>query len=324
MRSIEVREYGPPDVLKPTESTEPTPSEGELCIDVAAAGLNFADVEKRRGRYPNGPEPTYVPGIEVSGTVVETGDDTAFEAGDDVAAFVEGGGYAERVVAPEETAFEVPDAISTRDAAGFPVQFLTAHNALFEWGGLEPGDRVLINAAAGGVGTAAVQIAAATPDVEVFGTASTPEKLALAERLGADHAINYTDASVSKRLRELTEREGVDLVLDGVGGEAFYESLDGLADFGRVVSYGMASGEVPSVSLPRLLFTNKSVVGYHLGHALSTRPERVKRAIPELRSLLAGSDVDVHVGETFALEAAASAHAALEDRESTGKVLLVP
>ncbi|GGN95082.1 MULTISPECIES: NADPH:quinone oxidoreductase family protein [Haloarcula] len=324
MRTIQAQAHGAPEVLELVERETPTPDRGQVCIDVAAAGLNFADVEKRRGRYPDGPQPPYTPGIEVSGRVVATGPETSVETGDTVAAFVDGGGYAERVLAHEETVFEVPDAVSTPAAAGMPVQFLTAHNALVEWGGLEAGENVLVNAAAGGVGTAAVQIASARSDVTVIGTASTAEKRDLAASLGADDTIDYTEASVADRLAELTDGDGIDLVLDGVGGEAFYEALDALASCGRIVSYGMASGTVPSVSLPRLLFENQSVLGYHLGHALETQPERVKEAVPKLHSLFESGDAAVHVGDRYPLSEAGTAHSALQNRESTGKLLLIP
>ncbi|MBX0288656.1 NADPH:quinone oxidoreductase family protein [Haloarcula salinisoli] len=324
MRAIRVQDHGSPDVLELVETEEPIPGEGEVCIEVAAAGLNFADIEKRRGRYPDGPDPPYTPGIEVSGRVVEAGPETSIETGETVAAFVDGGGYAEQVLAPEETVFEIPDGMSTPVAAGIPVQFLTAHNALIEWGGLEAGETVLVNAAAGGVGTAAVQIASSHPDVTVVGTASTAEKRELAASLGADATIDYTEADVVSRLATITDEEGVDLVLDGVGGKAFYEALDGLAPAGRVVSYGMASGDIPSVSLPRLLFENKSVLGYHLGHALRTQPDRVKAGIPKLNSLFNSGEVSVHVGDRYSLSDAGSAHKALQTRESTGKLLLIP
>lgn len=321
MRAIQVTEYGGTDVFEHTDVDVPAPDRGEVRIDVAAAGVNFADVEKRRGNYPDSPTPPYVPGMEVAGRVDAPGAGVDREVGERVVAILDRGGYAEAAIAPEDSVFDVPETLDFVDAAGVPVQFLTAHNALHEWGGLTQGDRVLVHAAAGGVGSAAVQLASHA-GAEVFGTASQPRKLDLAADLGADHVIDYSDASVADEIASITDGDGVDLVLDGVGGDAFYEGLDALADFGQIVVYGMASGDIPTVSSPRLIFENRSVVGYHLGHALDHRPERVYAAVSEIDALLDRGAVDVVVGETFALEDVAAAHELLESRESTGKVVL--
>ncbi|MFW5929066.1 MAG: quinone oxidoreductase family protein [Halobacteriota archaeon] len=323
MRCVEATGYGGPDVLEPAERERPTPDEGEVLVQVEAAGVNFADVMQRRGLYPGGPEPPYVPGLEVAGTVVEAGDDVDHDEGERVVAMVDGAGYAEYAVADVRTLFDVPETLSWEEAAGVPVQYLTAHGCLHAWGGLEAGERVLIHAAAGGVGTAAVQLASAA-DAEVYGTASTDEKLALARELGADHAINYEEESFSDRVNELTDGEGVDLVLDGVGGDAFEDSFDCLAEFGRVVAYGVASGVVPSVSTPDLLFSNHSVHGYHLGRAAAVEPERVAAAVPEVQAMLESGEVHVVVGGTYDLDEASEVHRALENRETTGKLVLKP
>ncbi len=209
------------------------------------------------------------------------------------------------------------------EAAGFPVQFLTAHSCLFGWGGLEEGERVLVQAAAGGVGTAAVQLAS-NAGAEVFGTASTQEKLDLAADLGCDHPIQYTDVDFRDVVDDETDGEGVDLVLESVGDDVFDRSLDALAHFGRLVTYGVASGVPASVENRRLLFENKRVIGFHLGQASSHDPSRVMAAVPDLTSGFESGDLEVIVGETFPLTEAADAHQFIEDRESHGKVVLVP
>ncbi|ADB61595.1 Alcohol dehydrogenase zinc-binding domain protein [Haloterrigena turkmenica DSM 5511] len=325
MRAIRVPAYGEPAVLEPADVSEPTPDATAVRIDVAAAGINFADLAKRRGTYPDGPTPPYVPGIEVAGRIAEAGDRTDFEPGDAVAAYVPRGGYAESVVVAADRAFPVSDGLSLREATAVPIQWVTAHNALFEWGGLEtPGsdvgpERVLVHAGAGGVGSAAVQLAAAA-GAEVFATASTVAKREFAADLGADHAIAYdaVPAAIEER------GEGVDLVLDGVGGDAFDRSMEALAPGGRIVAYGLASGEVPTVSTPELLFGNHSVIGYHLGEAAENRPERVYAALEPLDSLLSSGDVEVVVDRTFPLEEADEAHRYVRNRRSRGKVLLLP
>ncbi|MFC7045978.1 zinc-binding alcohol dehydrogenase family protein [Halobacteriaceae archaeon GCM10025711] len=323
MRAIQVSEYGDADALEPVETGTPDPGPGEVRIEVAAAGINFADVMQRRGHYPGGPEPPYVPGLEAAGTIDAVGEDVDREVGERVVAMTGGRAYAEYVTAPAAALFDVPPGVSFEEAAGFPVQFLTAHLTLHDRGDLQAGERVMIHAAAGGVGTAAVQLAALA-GAEVFGTASTDEKLALAERLGADHAIDYTETDFREAVDRLTDGEGLDLVLDGVNGQTFDRSLDALSQYGRIVTYGAASGDPRSADTTRLLFENKSVVGFHLGQTMQHDPGRVHAVVPELTDLLGAGDLEVIVGETFPLAEAAAAHEFVESRQSVGKVVLTP
>lgn len=320
---IEVTEFGTVDVLQPAARPRPEPGPGEVRIDVRAAGINYADVVQRLGAYPGGPEPPFVPGMEAAGVIDATGPKTRFEVGDHVVAMVGRGGYAESVVVRESRLFRVPDSTSFAEAAAFPVQFLTAYNCLVDWGGLDVGERVLIHAAAGGVGSAAVQLAD-DEGATVFATASTQAKLDLASDLGADHTINYTDEDFAARVNDLTDGEGVDLVLDGVGGETFSDSLDCLAHFGRIVAYGAASGMPGSVDTATLLFQNHRVIGFHLGQAMARDPDRVLRGVPIIEDLVEDREVELLVGHEFALEDAADAHEAIENRETTGKVVLIP
>lgn len=323
MQAVRIPDYGDPSVLEVVSVPTPEPGPDEVRIDVTAAGINFLDIEQRRGTYPDAPTPPYIPGIEVVGTIEAVGDAVDRPVGDRVAAILTRGGYAEAAIAPADALLELPDGLSAAEAAAVPVQFLTAHNTLFEWGGLEAGERVLVHAAAGGVGTAAVQLAA-NAGAEVFGTASTADKLRLAADLGVDHSINYTTADVAEEIAAVTDGAGVDLVLDGVGGEAFYAGLDALADGGRLVTYGLASGDIPTVATPRLLFANQSVIGYHLGHALDHTPDRVWSALPALQEQLTAGDLDIMISERFPLAEAPAAHTHIEDRESVGKVVLLP
>ncbi|MCY4731964.1 NADPH:quinone oxidoreductase family protein [Natronomonas gomsonensis] len=323
MRAIEITEFGDADTLELAETDAPEPREGQVRIDVKAAGINFADIMQRRGHYQGGPEPPYTPGMEVAGVVDAVGDGVGREVGDEVVSLVNGGGYADYAVADARGLLDIPGEMSFEEAAGFPVQWLTAHNCLHEWGGLEEGESVLIHAAAGGVGSAAVQLADEA-GAEVFGTASTPEKLSMAEDLGMDHAIQYTEEDFVDCVNDLTDGEGVDLVLDGIGGETSDDSLDALTDFGRMVSYGAAAGEPGRPNTADLLFGNKTVIGYHLGRAIEQQPMKVMGAVPELTQLLGDGTLEVQVGHTFDLEDAADAHRFIEDRKSSGKVVLQP
>ncbi|MDZ7687740.1 MAG: NADPH:quinone oxidoreductase family protein [Halobacteriales archaeon] len=324
MKAIEVTEYGDSSNLELTEKDVPEPGEQEVRIEVEAAGINFADIMQRRGLYPGGPDTPYVPGLEVAGTIDAAGEGVGMSEGDRVVAMLNGaGGYAEYAVADARTLLPVPEGMSFEEAAGFPVQFLTAHSCLFEWGGLEDGESVLIQASAGGVGTAAVQLASDL-DVEIFGTASTQEKLDLASELGCDHPINYTEVDFRDVIDEETDGEGVDLVLESVGGDVFDRSMDALAHFGRLVTFGVASGEVASAENQRLLFENKTVTGFHLGQASYHDPNKVMKAIPELTQKLGSGELEVILGKEFALEDAGEAHQYIEDRKSSGKVVLKP
>lgn len=322
MRAVTVTEYGDSEVLETVDRDVPEPGPGEVRVAVRAAGINFADIMQRRGHYQGGPSPPYVPGLEVAGVVDAVGEGVGRDVGDEVAGFVETGGYAEFALANAAGLFDLPDGMSFAEGAGFPVQFLTAHNCLFEWGGLESDESVLIHAAAGGVGTAAVQLADAV-GATVYGTASTPEKLDLAADLGCDHPIQYTEEDFVEHVRDRTE-DGVALVLDGIGGETTTESLEALSHFGRMVSFGAASGDPGRPTTSDLLFNNHTVIGYHLGQAMARDPARVLQAVPTLTERLESGALSVVVGREFPLEEAAAAQQHIEDRDSTGKVVLTP
>ena len=322
MRAIEVTSYGDSGAIEPAERERPEPGAGEVRIAVEAAGINFADIMQRRGHYHGGPAAPFVPGLEVAGTIDAVGDGVGREVGETVVSMVDNGGYAEYAIADAAGLLPVPDGLSMAEAAGFPVQFLTARNCLHEWGELSEGESVLIHAAAGGVGTAAVQLAREA-GAEIFGTASTAEKLDRATQLGCDHPINYEEEDFVAAVEAETDH-GVDLVLDGVGGETTEQSLDALAQFGRMVVYGAASGTPGRLQTDNLLFGNYRIVGYHLGRAIQLRPMEVLGAVPELAEMLAAGDLEVQFDRAFDLGNAAQAHEYIESRQSIGKVVLTP
>ncbi len=320
MRAAVCPAYG--ESLRLEERPAPDPGPGQVRVEVDAAGLNFADVEQCRGDYPDGPTPPFVPGMEVAGRVDAVGAAVDREVGDFVAGVCDAG-LAEFAVVDADAVVAVPDHLPATAAAGVPVQWLTAHNCLFEWGGLSAGDRVLVHAAAGGVGSAAVQVAAASeldPAPTVVATASTREKLDFARDLGADHGIDYEAASVADAVADSVG--AVDLVLDGVGGRAFSESVAALADHGRVVTFGAAGGRPGTVATPRLFHTNASVVGYHLRHALETVPERVRTAVDPVYRLLDEGTAAVQLDSTWPLAEAEAALDRLRDRAHRGKVVV--
>lgn len=317
MQAVVASAHGDADVLELRDVATPDPGPGEVRVRVAAAGLNFADVEKRRGNYPDGPDPPFVAGMEAAGRVDAVGPGVDRAVGDPVVCLGDGA-FAEYVVVDAYRTFDAPD-VPLVEAAGVPVQWLTARNCLFEWGDLSPGETVLVLAAAGGVGSAAVQLASHA-GATVLGAASG-EKTAFVSDLGAT-AVDYEATDLASAVAESTDGRGVDLVLDGVGGGAFRGAVDALDDCGRVVTYGMASGRPGSVATPRLFFRNRSVVGYHLEHGLAHDRERVLTGWGPLTEALESGAASVRVDRRFPLPEARAAYERLESRASRGKLLL--
>lgn len=321
MLSIQFTEYGESDVLEIVEVNRPKPASGEIRLDVKAIGINFKDIRQRLGLVPVDEFP-FVPGMEAAGVIDAVGPNVNRSIGQKVVVRVHSGAYAEAVTAPEELIFDIPNNVSFSEAAGFPVQFLTAYGVLFNRGNLEADDRVLIHAAAGGVGTAAVQLASAA-GAEVFGTASTAAKLKIAAELGVDHPINYTEKAFEKEVNRITKGGGVDLVLDGVGGEVFNRSLEALAPYGSIITYGAASGESGCLEDTTHLYGgNNAILGFHLTNTLKYSPEKLLPAIGDLSDRLAKGALRVIVGEKYPFEEVGRAHDYLFNRESSGKVIL--
>ena len=321
MKAVRIHEFGGPEVLKIEEVPEPTIRPGDVLIQTEAAGVNYADVMTRIGMYPIRGLPI-TPGLEVAGRIVKAGDAVAdFKAGDRVVAMLNAGGYADRVAAPAAAVFSVPDSLSGVQAAALPVNYLTALHMLREFGRLAPGESVLIQAAASGVGTAAIQLARLL-GARIFATASAEDKLALARELGAHETINYTTHDFAEIVKAGTGGRGVDLILECVGGEVFDKSLQCLAPLGRLITYGVAGGVPGTVLTPLLLFGNLSVIGFHLGRYYQTRPNR--EGMQEILRLVAAGRIRPIISATFPLREVAKAHDHLSERKTRGKVLLVP
>lgn len=323
MQTVQFSEYGDSSVLEVTDVDDPTPGPNEVRIEASAIGINFKDIRQRKGLVPVDNFP-FTPGMEVAGTIDAVGGNVDREVGDNVVARVNNSAYAEKVIAPNNLLFDIPGSLSFTEAAAFPVQFLTAYGVLFNRGDLQAGDKVLIHAAAGGVGTAAVQLARIA-GAEIFATASTDEKLELAGDLGADYLINYSTCSFHEEINKITGGEGVDLILDGVGGKVFKKSLDSLASYGNIVTYGAASGDPGTIEdSTRLYAGNNGVLGFHLTNTIKNDPERILSAVSQLSTQLEEEDLRVVVGKTFPLDQAGRAHDYIETRKSVGKTVLLP
>jgi NADPH2:quinone reductase len=325
MKTVRFHETGGPEVLRFEDIDEPTPGPGQLKIKVEAVGVNFSDVLRRRGdEYPETSPTPFTPGSEVAGVVAELGDGVdGFNVGQSVYATPRVGGYAQYVVVDARTAVALPPGVSAAQATALVIQGLTALLSLRENGRLRAGESVLVEAAAGGVGAFAVQLAKLSGAGMVIAAASSMEKRAFAESLGADASVDYTKANWPQRVRELTGGRGVDIVLEMVGGTLLNEALDAMAPFGRMVVYGQASGEAGHVNTRDLMKDNLSVSGFYIGGFFQLRPDLIG-GLQEIIGHVRDGRLQVHVDHRFPLSRAADAHRLVESRQSTGKVVLEP
>ncbi|HKP92204.1 MAG TPA: zinc-binding dehydrogenase [Thermoleophilaceae bacterium] len=322
MRAVVITEQGEPDVLEVREWPEPELGPGQVRLDVAAAGVNFADVMARLGFYPDAPEPPCVVGYEVAGTVAEVGAGVeGVEVGQRVFSGTRFGGYAEHVVIPASHAVPLPQGMSFEQATAIPVNYATAWAGLIRYGGLWPGERVLIHAAAGGVGIAATHIARER-GAEVWGTASA-EKHDAIRGFGVEHAIDYRQEGWDEGL------PGFDVVLDGVGGSNFKRSYDLLRPGGRLVAIGSAGVVSGDVKMPRFrimeqMFESKSIVGVNVLRLWDNWDSQEMPWVEPLSELLERGQLQPVVAATVPFDDAPEAHRMLVERRNVGKVVLVP
>jgi NADPH:quinone reductase len=313
MKAIQIQEFGGPDMLRYVDLDDPVPGEGEAVVEVARAGVNFADTHATRNDYLAEQSLPLVPGTEVAGRTAD---------GRRVAALLANGGYAEKVVVPESLLIPLPDEVDDDQAAAMLLQGLTAQALVHRCARLEAGETIVVEAAAGGTGTLAVQIAKRA-GAKVIGLASSPEKRELVQKLGADVCVDSRAADLATAIREANGGERVDAVLHMSGGDAFDAEMSVLAPLGRMVVFGIASREQRDVSTAALLRGSKTVVGFWLLHLLARRDLAVPM-IGELVAAVAAGEIEVTVGDVYPLSEAARAHEDLIARRSTGKLLLDP
>lgn len=322
MWGIQISKQGGPEVMEWRELPDPEAGPGEIVVDVAAAGLNYIDTYQRSGLYPM--QLPFTPGLEGSGTVVSVGEGaTGPSPGERVAWTASIGSYAHRVKMPADNAVTVPAGVDLETAAAVPLQGMTAHYLAIDTFPLSAGDRCLVHAGAGGVGLLLIQIAKLR-GAEVFTTVGTPEKAELAAAAGADHTILYRDVDFAAAITEIAGDRPLDVVYDGVGKSVFAQSLTLLRPRGMMVTFGNASGPVEPVS-PLDLSANGSIFLTRptLFHYVANHDELQRRA-DDLFGWIADGKLDIRIGARFDLAAAPDAHRALEGRQTTGKVLLIP
>ncbi|USK30872.1 quinone oxidoreductase family protein [Metabacillus hrfriensis] len=324
MKAIQFKEYGKPDVLRVVDVPVPPLKAGGVLIKVKAAGVNFADTARRYGQYLAKTPLPYIPGAEVAGIVAEVSPEvTNFKPGDRVVALTEDGGYAEIASLDQSQLVKIPDQVDFNQAASILGQGLSAYHILKTSGQIKKGETVLVHAAAGGVGTLAVQLAKLMGAGAVIATASSSEKLKLAVSLGADDGINYTEDNWHKKVLSSTGGKGTDIILEMVGGDIFKNSLKCMAPNGRLVIYGRAGGKETLFDPAVLMQRNISVVGFWLVHILKN-PQLYKESVEELLQYIGEGKLQLVIGGALPLEEAKRAHELLEGRMTKGKLVLNP
>ena len=314
MKAMQITAFGGPESMHFVDLPDPIPSEGQEVIDVTSIGINFADTHQTENSYLSPQRLPLVPGIEVVGTTA---------SGVRVLAPVASGGYAQKALAYSAAMIEIPDGVTNEQALCMLVQGSTAWHILKTVGHLKAGESVVIHAAAGGVGTIAIQLAKLW-GAKVIAVASTQAKRDLAKSLGADVVIDADQEKLCETILEANKGKKVDLVLEMVGGKTFDASLEALAPFGRLITYGMASRTAPTPIHPgSLMGGSKTITGFWLSHCFGSK-ELLNDVIVELFALVQNGKLKPIIGATFGLSQAVEAHKSMLARETTGKVTLDP
>ncbi len=323
MKAVCIREPGGTDQLEIRKVLDPEPAENQVQLDAHATALNRADLLQRRGLYPPPKGETDIMGLECSGVVSKVGAGvSAVGVGDRVMALLPGGGYAEKVVIPEHMAIPIPERFDFYEAAAIPEAFLTAREGLFTLGRLAPGDTVLVHAAGGGVGSAAVQLAH-TFGAQVVATAGSPEKLGLAKDLGADYCVNYRTEDFAAVVKEATAGKGANVVLDFIGGSYWEKHTKSLATAGRLVVIGIMGGAKVTMNFGQLLSRRWQVLGLVMRARPVTEKIAITRAfVRESLPALADGQMRPVVDRIFAMDDVVAAQERMEANENLGKIVL--
>ena len=322
MRALVCNEYGTPDSLTIEEMDDPVAGDGEVLVDVAAAGINFPDILSIAGKYQVKTPTPFVPGNEAAGTVSAIGDGVSrFSVGDKVIIATRGAAFAEKCVSHEQTTSLLPDELDFEQGAGFSVTYGTSYHALQQSANLQPGETVLVLGAAGGVGISAVEIAKAM-GAHVIAAASNDEKLEFAKSAGADDLVNYSQVPLKETVKELTAGNGADVVYDPVGGELADQAFRATAWHGRYLVVGFACGDIPKFSANIALLKEASIIGVWWGTWAAKNPALQTQNMEELAALIAAGTLNPRVTESYALDDYAQAFGAITERRARGKVIL--
>jgi putative PIG3 family NAD(P)H quinone oxidoreductase len=324
VRAVEITKFGPPEVLKIVERPEPFPAAGEILIDVEAAGVNRPDIIQRYGKYPPPPGASDIPGLEVAGKVAALGVGvTGWSAGDPICALLAGGGYAERAAVPHEQCLPIPKGLTAIQAAGIPETFFTVWANVFQRGKLTAGETILIHGGTSGIGTTAIQLAKAF-GARVFATAGSDDKCAAMRKLGADEAFNYKTQDWVAEGKRVTGGQGVNLILDIVGGDYIARNLDLLSIEGRLVQIAFLKTPKAEIDFSQVMRRRLTITGSTLRPRSPEEKGVIARDLWEhVWPLLENGTVAPVIHKTFPLADAAAAHRLMEESTHIGKLVLI-
>ncbi|WP_025844765.1 quinone oxidoreductase family protein [Paenibacillus ehimensis] len=321
MKAIQVTQFGGPEHMSYTDVDMPVIGPNQVLIRVETTSVNFADIKSRYGK--KGGTLPFIPGLDAAGTIEQVGSEVRrLQVGQRVIAFPHHGSYAEYIAADENLTFAIPDSLSFDTAAACPIVSFLSYKLLADIARLEPGETVLIHAAAGGVGTTAIQLAKLLGAGKVIGTVGSESKAGIALEAGADHVLSYAQGDFAAKVNDLTNGEGVNVVLDSIAGTVTEQSLLCLAPYGRLVHFGNSGGPAGNIKTSDLHASCRSVLGFSLGTTRSKRPHLLRGVAERVLPYLADGRLTIKIGARFPLAEAAKAHEWVESRQSTGKVLL--
>lgn len=320
MKAVVIEEFGGPEVLKLKDVETPSPSTNQVLIRVEKTSVNYADIKNRTGRKAKSNFPMIL-GLDLAGTIEEVGSGVeSLKVGQRVIAFPSNGSYAEYAVANEELTFPIPDNIDFDVAAASPIVSFLSYKLLNDIGRIQKGESVLVHSAAGGVGTTAIQLAKILGAGLVIGTVGSEAKIKTALEAGADYVFTYEN--FSEAVLDITKGTGVDIILDSISGRITEESMNCLAEYGRLVHFGNSSGEVGHFKTKEVHSSCRSILGFSLGNTRKKRPYLLKEASDKVIKYLSNRDLKMIIGEEFPLDRIGDAHRLIENRLHTGKVII--
>jgi NADPH2:quinone reductase len=323
MKAWQVQDWGEPEQMKLVDIPRPEPGQGEVRIRNRAVALNFFDILQIQGKYQVKPSLPFIPGAEVAGTIDAAGPGvTSFSVGDRVQALASSGGYAEYSLALAGKTFPIPLTLSFEEAAAMIITYQTSYYALKRRTTFKPGEWLLVHAAAGGVGTSALQIGKAW-GARIIATAGSQDKLNFCLTQGADYALNYRDPNWVEEVKKITNGRGADIIYDPVGGDIFDLSTKCIAVEGRLLVIGFAGGRIPTLAANRILLKNISVIGCYWGGYLEHHPEFLRQAQTDLLAMYEVGQIKPVISQTYPLSEAITALRALAERKTYGKVVLM-
>ncbi len=322
MRALVCNSYGSTDELRIEDREDPVAGDGQVVIDIKAAGINFPDILVVAGEYQDKTPPPFIPGNEAAGVISAVGENvTGHAVGDKVIAAVRGNAFAEKCVAHTQVVMPLPAELDFEQGAGYAVTYGTSYHALKQSAAIQAGETLLVLGAAGGVGSAAVEIGKAM-GARVIAAASSDEKLAFAKESGADELINYSDQALKETVKALTDGAGVDVVYDPVGGDLAQQALRSLAWHGRYLVVGFAAGDIPKFPANIALLKEASIIGVWWGTWLAKDPQGQSQNMRELAALLVSGKMRPRVTESYAFDDFKQAFRAISERRAVGKVVL--